>query len=392
MSSRPEIQAERLANLTEKTPDRLRRKLDKPPQAALDWNWLAREASWSIETGNEQVQLHPEKNAITSLKQIRCSCLLSPRCYHVLAVLSVLKLASEPEPSCEPAQETPEAIEDKPTDLSPEQIAAAKTIRAAGAAILSAGSRAAGALLQSQILRAIHDCRGVRLHRLSFAGLRVVENIRRLREDDEAFRTEELTADLLEMLRIGIARDHPALPDRENLELLARIPDLESRWIVCLMTKMAKSPGQVSALAVGPRGTFDNESHWQLPGDWEGRSNLGLDRLKRGHFQVAEPQPRRIEPAPNPPSPTERIKLASAIPPTHPIWPSAGSPPRFTKTPLVGIFRNGTGSKASKTDSFDQMMYDDPMLGGQVELPIVRRRSDGNPNCHSKIFRIDETI
>ena len=39
MSERPRVQAQVVAAVTEQAPDRVRRKLDRSPQAAQDWKW-----------------------------------------------------------------------------------------------------------------------------------------------------------------------------------------------------------------------------------------------------------------------------------------------------------------------------------------------------------------
>ncbi len=122
----------------------------------------------------------------------------------MLSVLSVLELADAVAVEMPIAQETEEDDEEKlPAELSEDQKAAARSMWNAAAAILATGARAAGTLLQSQLLRAIHECRSVGLHRLGAAGVRVMQNIRRLREEHDAFQSEELLADITELLKVA---------------------------------------------------------------------------------------------------------------------------------------------------------------------------------------------
>lgn len=204
MSQRPVILSEVLATIAEGAPDRLRRKLDKNPTIANEWDWSRDAETWTIDAGNEQVRLTPCKNLLASTDQIACSCLLSPRCFHLLSVLSVLGLAEAHGVETSPDTEKDESTTSKAeAEWSKPQHAAAEAMWKAAAAILATGARAAGTLLQSHLLRAIHECRSQGLHRLAAAGLRVMQNIRLLREENEAFRTEDLLSDLTELLRVA---------------------------------------------------------------------------------------------------------------------------------------------------------------------------------------------
>ncbi|MCA9067305.1 MAG: hypothetical protein KDA84_00170, partial [Planctomycetaceae bacterium] len=94
------------------------------------------------------------------------------------------------------------------------------------------------------------------------------------------------------VVRLKIATDHPALPFRENLELLARVPGLPIR---CIARMVLSSPGDALALALSPMSDEESPSLCQLPDDWQSIVNLGIDNLKRGFFQKAHPQPHVVE-------------------------------------------------------------------------------------------------
>ncbi|MFI7347508.1 hypothetical protein ACIBSR_14745 [Streptomyces sp. NPDC049936] len=108
-------------------------------------------------------------------------------------------------------------------------------------------------------------------------------------------------------LRLAAAHDHPALPHRENLRLLASVPGMRLRVVARL------SPGPL------PRATLLAVSHPTDPGR---RVDLGLDRLLRADLptvplQQTQPshQPSH-EPSPQPPPPPPHNTPPHGPPPT----------------------------------------------------------------------------
>lgn len=91
-------------------------------------------------------------------------------------------------------------------------------------------------------------------------------------------------------LRLAAAHDHPALPHRENLRLLASVPGARLRVVARL------TPGPL------PRATLLAVSHPNDPGE---RVDLGLDRLRRADLPTVPLQQARPshEPSPQPPPP-----------------------------------------------------------------------------------------
>ena len=92
MSPRPSIDAGLAAAVLGGAPARVTKRLDAAPAAAEDWTWTeAPDGSWTIEAGGEQVTLQPVGGSITAAGQLTCTCLLSPRCFHLLATVRRLE-------------------------------------------------------------------------------------------------------------------------------------------------------------------------------------------------------------------------------------------------------------------------------------------------------------
>ena len=191
--------------MTEDAPARVRRKLDKSPDAAESWVWKNSGEKWSIEAGGETVELAAPDGVVTSIEQIGCSCLLSPRCYHLLACLSVMPLTDGDEQETaelETQAEDSDAAAELPV-LTEAQTKAAGLLWEEAAKLIATGARSAGSLSQAHWMRALHECRSVGLHRLAASGLRVLQQIRQLRSEADEFLSEMLVADLLETLELA---------------------------------------------------------------------------------------------------------------------------------------------------------------------------------------------
>ena len=210
MNDRPSILPGVLAELSQAAPSRLQKKLDKNPSVANDWAWESVDSQWRIATGNEDVLL--KSSSISSAADVACSCLLGPRCFHVLAVLSVLDI-DDGESADVDGDSDKEHVEevrvhdgvDGPStaELTPKQMAAAEAMFQQCSAIVAAGLRATGVVLQSRLLRVIHECRAEGLHRLAAAGLRVMQDVRLVRADDDTFDSAAAEADVQETLEVA---------------------------------------------------------------------------------------------------------------------------------------------------------------------------------------------
>jgi hypothetical protein len=199
-AERPTAAPELIAALIEATPERVRRRLDHTPDAAATWTWQASAEVWSVDTGGETVTL--PLTHVLSVDQVRCTCLLSPRCFHVLACLTHLKVAlmesvqttaSEPvEPAAETDQDTVEPNEN--------QQRAVRELTGKMAQLLRVGVANAGVVVQSGLLRAVHQCRAAGLHRLAAVGLRVLAGVSEFRARTQTSDPAQLAEDVADAL------------------------------------------------------------------------------------------------------------------------------------------------------------------------------------------------
>lgn len=204
--SRPKIHPELVATITSAVPKRLISKLDAQPTIAEKWGWKRSEIdqksdTWmvTVESG-EIVTLQTANGVVQVAEHIQCSCLLSPKCFHILATVSVLEPDNQAE--SEPTVVTVEAKAEL-AFLSTEQVLAAQTLWKAAAQVLVVGGNGVGAVLQAELLRAVHTCRSLGLHRMAASGIRVVQGIRNLRSDRPEFNLSGLGKDIYELLKVS---------------------------------------------------------------------------------------------------------------------------------------------------------------------------------------------
>lgn len=227
----PEVVAAAVEGLT----SRLRKKLDAAIEAYAALPVAAEGATRSVRCGEDaQITLTPGPSGVlTDAEQAVCGCLLAPRCLHRAAVLSACPVA-DPAAVVAPGDVaeygTSEEAEDdgavaaegdgavaaeQPPGPSAAQVTAATGLRAAAAAVLTAGVPAAGAVPQAELLRAAHAARLAGLHRAEAVALRAVRELRAARARDDGHRTADLVSALRELLltahRLAAADPDPAL-------------------------------------------------------------------------------------------------------------------------------------------------------------------------------------
>lgn len=191
--SRPRVDPALAARLLAAAPARLRRRLDESPLLAEGWSWDGEGVSIDADT---RVTLHGAE--LRGEDQLRCTCLLSPRCLHVLACLAVL------EPLEATAPTTPVAVAPAAGPLDPAlRVAATAGLEAVGT-LLGCGVRAGGAVVQADLLRALHQARVGGAHRLAAALARLLGGVRRLRGGDAAGDADEVLADAAEACAAGL--------------------------------------------------------------------------------------------------------------------------------------------------------------------------------------------
>ncbi|TDQ43588.1 hypothetical protein [Actinorugispora endophytica] len=214
---RPRIEPGLLAELLAAAPSRVRRKLDAAPRAAEGWTWTARDDGWAVAAGGETVRLGAPE--ITDAAQVGCTCLLSPRCLHLLSVAGLLAHTGEeggsgtgegPSTSPDPGPESDDPLT-AAVELDDEIRAAARFAWTAGAHTLAAGVRAAGAVQRVELLRAAAMARAARLPRLAAACTTVSGGLRD--HATPAFTLTEHAAALTRLLdvswRLGGGPDGP---------------------------------------------------------------------------------------------------------------------------------------------------------------------------------------
>ncbi len=200
MAERPTIVPAVVAALTDGAPKRLVRKLDKTPELAEAWTWHVGDAATTVDTDRGETVTLASAD-IRDVDQVSCTCLLAPRCLHVLAVITSLGLSAGA--NADAGEVEAEAELDGDVDLSDKQVTAAQALWRAATEVLVAGANAAGAMPQAELLRAVHGCRVAGLHRASATGVRVVKAIRDLRGDRPEFRLAGLNTDLRELLYVA---------------------------------------------------------------------------------------------------------------------------------------------------------------------------------------------
>src|SRR5690606_21998465 len=148
-------------------------------------------------------------------------------CLHVLATVHALAIASDQHPADsdtvddgDVASESAsgEGANDAHGDTEPgaappvseRQLAAARALWQAGAALLDHGAVNARLTVLAELLRAVHGARLEGLHRAAAAGLRVAQSVRLLQHHSSAFRLDALAADLQELLHVSRALQHRA--------------------------------------------------------------------------------------------------------------------------------------------------------------------------------------
>jgi len=211
-----------VADAVEALPARLRRRLDEVVAAARSWSVTRTPDGFTV-TVDDQTAVHLTAS-VSGPDDVRCSCLLAPRCLHRAAVLSlatvanvdapatgvegaaadvvgaaadVVGAAAEVEAAAEPVVEATGDVVGEP------ERAAATALWRAGAAILAAGIPGSGAVPQATLLRAAHHARAVRLPRAASAAVRTVEHVRAAHREDPTFRLADLVADVRELLLVS---------------------------------------------------------------------------------------------------------------------------------------------------------------------------------------------
>ncbi|TDC59732.1 hypothetical protein E1258_16940 [Micromonospora sp. KC207] len=221
-------------------PSRLRRRLDATVERLAAVPVGRVDGGVSVDCGPEAVVVlrAGPTGVVTGPDQVRCGCLLAPRCLHRAAVLVACPVA---DPAChpDPAPAGPPAPQDAagpPTGRARRtgrtgatgptaagtgrgptkaQRAAAGALWRAAATVLASGVPAAGAVPQADLLRAAHSARLAGLPRAESAALRLVRGLRAHRSRQTGHRLADLVEVLHDLLyvagRLAAGDPDPAL-------------------------------------------------------------------------------------------------------------------------------------------------------------------------------------
>ncbi len=183
-------------------PDRIRRRLDAGNPATA-WTWAdAAEATTVTTDQGEVVTIARHAGGVTA-EDLRCTCLLAPRCLHLLAVAAALP--GDAPADAPPAPPPAAIVREAPPPSPPAAIDAGQrsavqaTLRAARA-LLAAGALGVDRTGIDDLRRGVHACRATALPRLARAGQRVLGGLADLRDERPQTSLSALTADLRELL------------------------------------------------------------------------------------------------------------------------------------------------------------------------------------------------
>lgn len=195
--SRPQAGPGLVAALRERVPARVAKRLEggNPAEA---WTW---EPS-KVVTDSGEVVTMPASGPVGP-DDLSCSCLLAPRCLHVLAVGAALPAGADEPAAPVAAPEPPPPPPEPKVALDGGQLAVVAATGRAASAVVFGGAGAFGVTAQEGLKRAVHGARAVGLHRLARAGTRLLREVRELQRERPEFTLGELVDALREVLLVA---------------------------------------------------------------------------------------------------------------------------------------------------------------------------------------------
>ncbi len=183
-----------LATLLRETPPRLVKRLEAEPEMAAAWEWRYSESGCEVRTsGGETVTLG---SVLERMEDLRCTCLLAPRCLHRLAVLALLPAAETAPAEADPAQTIGE--------LNQQQRSAVQALLELGSRVARVGGTACGLVEQAEAQQVAFQCRQCGLHRAGAAATRLLTSLRQLRAGSREYSQESLALHLREVLEVAV--------------------------------------------------------------------------------------------------------------------------------------------------------------------------------------------
>lgn len=207
MTDGPHITPDALASFTALVPPRLTKRLDAAPRLAAAWPCSQEGTRWIVATDGED-RVTVTGDLIKSIDQVSCTCLLSPRCLHVLAVLSLRPLADAEADAAQEAPATTASTDGTTAPAAPPTVdertrEVARQIHELATAILWSGLASVSVARLGQLLRAVHDARRQGLPALENALLTVVDDARKLREERPDFDLRTASDDLARLVLVA---------------------------------------------------------------------------------------------------------------------------------------------------------------------------------------------
>lgn len=183
-------------------PERIRRRLEAG-NPAEGWTWSVEADRTVVRTeGGEAVTVAHRAGGVVAA-DLTCTCLLSPKCLHVLAVATALAAAAPvdaaPAPPPPPV-ERPAPPPSPPVRLDAGQRSAVQAAVRAARVLVDAGAAGLPTTAVDDLKRAVHACRATSVHRPARAGQRVLTALAELRAGRPQFSLPTLAADLRELL------------------------------------------------------------------------------------------------------------------------------------------------------------------------------------------------
>lgn len=208
--ARPERAAGLLARMAAAAPPRVAKRVNDDPTLAERWSWAADGGATVVTADDIVVRI---AGPVATPESLSCTCLLAPKCLHLLAVVAAL-----PEGDAAPAPEA--AVVDIPHAPPVDTTFA----RGPLVALVALGAQGADAGVRAELDRVAYAARGAGLFRLGRAVTRVVRDLRLLQAGHPTFALAEFVADLSEALLVtrGLARS--ASPDLVGEARRAYVP------------------------------------------------------------------------------------------------------------------------------------------------------------------------
>jgi hypothetical protein len=203
MNALPPVSPAVVAEVLDGLPPRLRKRLDAALPKAAEWAVVLDGDTATARLDEDTTltwTLHG--GVLTAAGDLGCGCLLAPNCLHrgIAVAAAEVGEAAEDDAAVPAAAEAEGVPAPQGEEVTAGQRDAAGVLWSAAGAVLLAGAAGSGAVVQAELLRAVHTARVHGLHRAAAAGLRIVAALRGSRAGDSSFDRAELSADLTELL------------------------------------------------------------------------------------------------------------------------------------------------------------------------------------------------